>query len=126
MRKIPAAEARSRPNHTFTNTASRCDAGKPSIAASISGAIRTHNGISAGKSTFAPRPNQLRHPRRGDFAPIFRQTKRVTAKSQPAKTVFRFNRRARRAKTRKAARVASMACSEFSKRRSAAAKTNGK
>jgi hypothetical protein len=126
VRRISAAGATLIPNHTVSNTASRCGAGKLSIPGSISGAIRTRNGISAGKFAFPPRPNQFHHRLRAGLPPNFPQTTCVTAKSQPASTVFRRNHLARRASTRKTARVASTACAESPKRRHAEAMIKGK
>ena len=79
------------------------------MAASNSGATRGHNAKTGGAVFRGLRPNHRHQLRRLDLPTSFRHATAVTWNNQPASTVFVRSLRARRASTRKTARVTSSA-----------------
>ena len=117
VRRIPAAEAGLIFRKRHSNTASRCFALNRSSAESISGVTRSHKVASGDTSRRRVRPSQRQKLERAGS--ILRQTTLVIWKSQLTSTVFFRSLDARRANTRKTARVTSDACTVSLVRRNA-------
>ena len=117
MRRVRATQGKSWLSSPRNSTAFRCATGNRSSAASSSGAARVHKGASAGGSVRRRRPHQRHQPARRGFLATLRQASAVTVNNQTASTVCFRSLRARRASTRKTARVTSPALSVLPVRR---------